>query len=351
MDEQISIYKQTFGANRKTTLIALIDDFVSFIWTRRFLDMGEFEIIVPYSQTLFRSLDMQQLVYFSKWPTRPMIIKEIELSFDEEQNRFIAIRGKDLKSIIFSRIEIAPYERVETDQNPLDNLVWYMLYYAFIASTPERNIPDFNVIRISGTPIISSYFIDRGENLGESLTTLIRDYDYGYEVTYDVTTGFAYKTINFRLIKSNIIKGYMIGAEDALERSSYIRSQNEYANTAYIISTVDSGFYTLDRTTIYNGFDRYETYGEVEQKRTAQADTERWNKAVEILKTLDEEVLIDASFSNIDLDKMELGDILEVNDVFGNLLQMRLTEIVVTWDNQEGLKLTPTFVKYEVKEA
>ena len=83
--------------------IAVLDTYKSLIWTERYNEYGDFEIVAPVTSNLLSVL--KQDYYLEHRDTdRTMILEKILINTDIEDGNTMTITGRSLESILLRRI-------------------------------------------------------------------------------------------------------------------------------------------------------------------------------------------------------------------------------------------------------
>lgn len=320
--------------NAQFERIAIIDSYVSLIWTRRYWDVGDCELYIPANT----DISYQNGMYLQKADDLNdiMRIDSIRLTEDSENGDYLTISGKGFENILASRI------------------VWYKtksagnaeaaLYSLFIANFLEsdnanRNISALSVANLKGlTGTISGEF--NGVELLEIVQTVCQANGYGFKfngLQFEIYTGADRSSTGTQPI--------VIFSPDFGNVSStdYTRDQAGHKNTclAYAESS-QSGYGRLLVTEGGNnaGFNRFETFVDC----TTEEDTELMlNAAVD---TLSEDKPINEFTGEIipvlATNPYYLGDIIQLADAYGHTARARITEMIES-DSAEGYSVIPTF--------
>lgn len=89
--------------NEKLESVAIIDDYISFIWTERYYEAGDFEMVVPAN----RPTTSQLQPYFYVWQKMSetlMVIEHIAVTTDVEDGDKVTISGRSLEALLDWRL-------------------------------------------------------------------------------------------------------------------------------------------------------------------------------------------------------------------------------------------------------
>ena len=151
-------------------------------WTRKYNDVGEFEMEMPFTKEMFQLLEIDNVVY-QKENNEACFILEKSVRTDAFGNEKLIIFGKNISCILESRI--ASYTGTATIKSIIDNLV----NSNFInATNSKRNISNFKnqSTGLKVNPPISIKY----ENT--DVLTIIKEicqiHQIGFKVDYVVST-------------------------------------------------------------------------------------------------------------------------------------------------------------------
>ena len=85
--------------------IAVIDNYTSLIWTRRYYSPGDFELYIAADKSLFEYLKIGSFIKRED-DNSVMVIETIQIKTDVENGDYFTITGRSLESIIERRIFI-----------------------------------------------------------------------------------------------------------------------------------------------------------------------------------------------------------------------------------------------------
>ena len=83
--------------------VQLIDTFESFIWTERYSDLGDFELVIK-STPITRNLLTEDTKILCDKSERVMIIESVEDKNDADGNMILDVKGHSLETIMNDRL-------------------------------------------------------------------------------------------------------------------------------------------------------------------------------------------------------------------------------------------------------
>ncbi len=336
----------------------------SFIWTDRYDTPGDFEIYIPIAAVSREHLKIDNYISCDM-SEHLMIIEDIKTESDLDNGNFLIVTGKSLESIPSRRIVWYP---ITFTDEPLQNVIKTLLEKNIISpEDTSRAIPNFIFEESTDERITSidkvtvSYAI--GDNLGDIIEDICKTYQLGYKIIpnddnqfiFSLFAGtdrsYAQETNPWIIFSPN---------QDNIISSRFNESTSNYKNVTLVINekttydeanpegvTERSGL-VLGSTA---GLSRRETFTDASGIDTDEETTQHdllANMRVEGYKTL-AEYKYDKDFDG-EIDYIRsyqygtdfyIGDIVEIQDLFGNEGRERVTEYMIKEDTN-GFAAYPT---------
>lgn len=186
-------------------MVGIIDSYISFIWTDRYDEAGDFELILPMDTP---ALDLIQTDYYLSIDDSEhmMFVEDMRVSTDAESGKTMKIVGYSLEKILDRRIiwEKTVFKQTYEDENdtvgvkPLlqdailqilqDNIIYPIsIDYntgekSFYAA---RQISNFTYVK-SDDPKILEKTVEaqyRGESIYEVVSSLCKENNIGFKIT------------------------------------------------------------------------------------------------------------------------------------------------------------------------
>lgn len=182
--------------------LGLIDDYTSLIWSRRYYEVGDFELYVRVTDKNLRLLnvDLSTTVRFiMRNDTKEVMrIEKIEISTDAEEGDFITASGRDLRCLLYQRVTNEEIILGETLASPvtggtlnsdtvkITEAIYTMVNYnLYNPSDTKRKMPRFTVQTNTIDVGTSAMKIDVGENVGEKVEELCNDFRIGWKAEWN----------------------------------------------------------------------------------------------------------------------------------------------------------------------
>lgn len=340
--------------NRRT---AVIDQFVSLIWTERWAVYGDFEIDL-YSSYANRSAlkpDTWLAMSESKYVGR---IESVEDDVDDDGNKTLKITGRMIEGIFDDRALLGTWTAAPADVAramfhdicvtgtfDVGDIIPGIIEGSFM---PASTIPEpADAITITPTTITTL-----GDGIANQVCAV---WDLGFRILRDDSTGLLYFEVysgSDRTTDQNTLNAVVFAPQlDNLQNTSETTKIDTAKNVAYVYSSAGTTtiVYSTDIDPTINGFERRVLIvdaTDIESPTTDQL-TQRGYQALAAAQTA---YLFDGEISQncqyvygIDYN---LGDLVEMQNVDGVVSQMRVTEQIFSED-ATGKKSYPTLAAYD----
>lgn len=332
--------------------LAPIDDYISFIWTSRYYEVGDFELVVSANSSN-RHLFLQGNYIMREDDENVGIIEDIKIQSNEDLSDILIVTGRFLASILGRRI-IYPQTNVNYSLGTvIDSLI---LWNIILPSIQQRRIPNF---RLGTHHITTSWNVQAqfdGENLLETISELCKTYGVGMKVTLNSSHDFVftlYEGVDHTYNQSE--RPYIVFSNDYdnLHSSEYEENYKSVV-TAVLVAGEGEG---VNRKTSWatdgeTGLNRYELYDDSRSissndGQISDADYEK------LLEEAGKESLTkyttafsgSASFDNIRYkEDVNLGDLCVIEKSrWGLSINARLLEVIESVAENGEYSIIPTF--------
>lgn len=351
------------------SLFDVVDITNSFIWTERYNDVGDFELIVPLSA---KALSVFQHDYLIEIPNsnRTMIIESTELRSNVETGKTYVVKGRSLESILDRRVITTQF--VQGDAGAFLNIVEGLVDSHFIndSVTTNRNISNLAINYTSDTylqgltlncVLFGGYVLDeivkacKSEDIGFKILWSEGNQRFEYEVYVGIDRSYEQTTNPWVVFSESF---------DNLLSASFLKSTKFYKNIGWTVGDATNATYHSVTTTLNDatteeqtGLSRKEFFLDCfnvshfkEDGTTISASNyhaklrNKLKMEAEIKAKLLEEFSAQAETNlqfayNVDF---FLGDIVQFEDEYGHVLASRVTEITFA-EGPDGLYTFPTF--------
>ena len=357
----------------------VFDAFESLIWTQRFAECGEFEIVTLATEELINEFVIGYYILSDMFydeetdEAKLMIIETVEITSDVDDGAKLTIKGRSLESLWERRVL---YDAVTFYAGkPCYQVLKELFVNNFIS--PEDHLRRVSKFQWEDPPSDISWtnlVIDMeytAMSVYEAAKDLCERYHIGYETVYNFTKqkfisrmiiqqDRSYDQVKFNPVVFSPGFGNLIN-------SNYLNSKADYANVARIhgadLNEGDVTYrvnmvYRKNTTTETTGFNRREIYVDASdiswddenQNRRSRTEYENLirNKGIQEInlhgevKTYEAEADITRGFTF--REDYDLGDVVEIINEFEISSKVIIAEIVLAED-QNGFSVVPTFVE------
>ena len=335
--------------------VYVVDEFESFIWTDRYDQCGDFELITAVDPELLAFTETVNYLYFAGSP-HLMLVEDFEIESNIEDGDKLILTGRSIESLLDRRIV---WHTIVADGN-LEDAVYNILDENVIAPVdPNRAFPNF-IFEASTDPLVYEAELEaqfEGENIYEVLVQLCTDARLGFSVLLNSSKELVFK------LYAGVDRSYdqtenepvlFSPSNENLLTSDYFASDKAWKNTALVGGEGEGGARTyVSVDPLFQGFDRRELFvdaGSISSNVDGVVIAAKVYKAhlrAEGAKKLAEYNPIEAFASEIDGSRTYgveygLGDIVHVQNAYGLEGRMRVTEVIFAQD-ASGIKIAPTF--------
>lgn len=322
--------------NNKFEKIAIIDIYQSLMWCIRYNNIGALDLEIDatvenlqiFKKGFFISRDDDKHIFR---------IEAIEINTNDDNHNVLLIGALDIMSILNQRVVTKHFSSTQK----LSDFVKTLINNEF---SNDRSL-DFPIqVEVENDPVL---FRETTEDYaGDLLMNICQNEelkcDFYFEngsykiVISTIEDRTANQNKNIRIIFSN--------NNDNLISSKYNVDTTNYKNVAFV--------YTEDKTNgvfsgIAKGIERRELIIKSSKKESdnTSLEYEGQQKLIETLITTSFENEVDSLFYKYKTD-YNVGDIVTIQNDFGISTNVRVTEVIETWD-QENYTLEPKFDYYE----
>lgn len=358
--------------NENMEVVGLVDDFVSFIWTERSRECGDFEI---ETRATLERLDVYKKKHYIslKESDKLMIIDTIESKSSPQEGMMMIVSGKSLEWLLHKRIIWEETVLTGNFQAAIKKLI---TENAISPTKTNRKLPkltfkDSTDSRITSITLKEDETQYYGENLYDTIVDLCKQYHVCFRVNYISDTNFQFElyagTDHTYSQTDNDVVVFSSQFGNLLS-STYIDTDAESKNAALVLGEKRTETYTHNEVSTSkdvqhvvelgddkSGYDREEMKVDLtslsmyikdikvpEEKYIARLKSkgETQMRATQAENTIDAEVDFHMQF--VYGRDYFMGDILEIEDDLGRLLEVRITELVRCQD-ASGEYVNPSF--------
>lgn len=351
--------------------IAMMDAFETFIWTERYNQYGDFELLLPATLPVFEFLKRGNYIY-RKGTKTLMVIEDLEITTNAEEGDHLVVTGRSLESILDRRIVWGRKVISGNFQSAIRTLINENVISPKIS---ERKIPNFT-FKVSTDPNITKLTIDAelyGDNLYDVISAFCIEKDVGFRIWPSGEGGFEFslymgenrsysqddnpwvvfspKYDNF--LNSDYFESSVLLKTDALVRceETHYETTEEGDSYSYTVVTEEQ---VAGKNGSKSGLERRELFVDAgrlsdEGDLTSQLQQKGKEALADTDMTVTFEGEIEASIRYIYGQDFFMGDVVQVVNDYGKEASSRITELIVSQD-VSGERLTPTFSAFETED-
>lgn len=335
-----------FILNKELNVVELIDTFKSFIWTDRFSEFGDFELISDPDDGLMSKIQNDYYLRINE-SEHTMIVEDIKLTFNEEERYILSFTGRSLESILDRRIVWGKKSITGNLQDSIKNLLDESIINP---SDINRKIENF----------VFEYSTD------ENITSLEYTNEYDCDNLYDVIKSICDDVeIGFKIIlrDGNFVFSLYNGVDRSYEQDkvpcvifspmfenlpecNYVESKATYKNIVLVKNGDDSSrkYKTIGEGT---GLDRREMSTDCSSSNDNTSEDVLMEQSGKTALLENSETIAFEGPANMDGNfkygiDFFMGDIVHVANDFGSECSSRMIELVVSED-ESGISKYPTF--------
>ena len=330
--------------------LAIIDDYISFIWSTRYYTSGDFQLMVDVNKANSQ-LFVKDYYVVRDDDENVGIIEDILIQRNEDGIDVLIIKGRFLDAIIARRI-IAVQTTVD---GKISDCIEQLLDENIINPTEAvRQIDNFTIDSYEIATTMQAQYT--GKNLLDTISDICKTYSIGYKVTLNADHEFVFQLYEGtdRTYDQNV-NPWVIFSDtyDNLLSSQYEENYQKLVN-AVLVAGEGEG---LDRITAWvsdgsSGINRYEVYKD--ERNIRSDDGEIYiDEYMELLRESGKESMTKytAAFSGtVYFDNIKykqdigMGDLCVIeNSRWGIYMNTRLVEVIESVNEAGEYSITPTF--------
>lgn len=339
--------------NNNFEKIAIVDQYRSLIWSKRYYDIGALDLEIEAST---ETLSIFKKGYYITRNNDDAIyvIKAIELDTQENGDNFIIVGAYDCKEILQRRIIWDTVVFTGTAENYIRKLI---TDNAINPSSALRKINNLSLKTAKGYTDTIDQQVSY-DNLADKIIEVCTTYGYGWKITRENGQFYfdLYKGADRSVDQEENPRIVFSPDNENIISTKYKTDDSEFRNVA-LVGGEGEGVDRKKRT-IGNaeGLDRYETFIDASglSTNTEEGDLVDYYNALiaEGKEKLSEQAVTTSFEGEVDTNSYKyktdynLGDIVTIKNEYGISSNARITEVIETWDD-EGYTVEPKFEYFE----
>lgn len=337
--------------NVKYEKIAVVDDFTSLMWCKRYVDIGALDLQIEATK---ENLNVFKKGYYITRDDDDVIfrIESLEIESDSEGNDNLIVGALDCKCILNQRIT---WSQIFLNNSDVQDFIKEMLIFNFIAPSETRRrinmrFEENESLAGIGTATTrqSTYDI-----IGDKIIELCKTYGLGCKVYFNYDDQkFYVKLLQGvdRSIEQTINPRIIFSPEyDNLFSSKYNFDMSNSKNVALVGGEGEGIERKLRQVGNVSGLERREMFVDAGSVSSEGDLVDYYDALINEGKSKLSETTATSKFeAEIDINSYEykidydVGDIITVQNKYGVTINARIVEIIETWDNS-GYTLEPVF--------
>lgn len=367
---ELYILNQTFQR------VAVIDQYSSLIWTRRYWDVGDFELYVPADPDLLQYLQIGFYVFREDCEST-MMIEHIEIKTDAENGNYFTISGHSAENILSYRVVANAGGFAARTPSIMCEYLIRLEAKGLEMKYADREIDIIKTIsRLTqedelwiGNSFIYQNLLDAVFSLckqyGFSFKFLLTNEEDGFDVVFfrGIDRTFDQKE-NTPVIFSpkyyNLINSQYVLDNENNKTMAFIAGEGEGADRSVIWT--HKTWNSADEHNVPKQLDRREIFVDARDLRKKKEDGTYYtnNEYATLLRQRGKEKLfetgiieglsgeVDTTLQFIYRRDWDLGDLVSIENEYGMKANARVLEVIEA-DDENGYRVTPTFSDWEMK--
>lgn len=343
--------------NQEFERVAIIDTYKSAIWTDRYCDYGDFELYIPLPTALINDLATDNYLTLEN-SDRLMIIDTVRTETDVEEGAFLIVTGRSLESILSRRIVQG---QVTYSGKTTKEIIMDLLETNFVnPEDSKRAIPNF-VIKDFDIPEANEILDDvqySGEEIYDIVQSLCNAKKLGFKIVLTDTHNFEFSVYaGQNRTYEQQDNPYVVFSPnfENIINSRYTKSTENYKNVIWVAGEGSGTDQKHAEVGNAEGLLRREFYlaasgtssktgnGTLTADEYASVLAKKGQESLEehdIVEEFDGKTEAIEGFTyGVDF---YLGDLVQVENEYGQLGSARVTEIIFSQD-LAGVEMYPTF--------
>lgn len=340
--------------------ISVIDTFSSVIWTDRYNEYGDFEIVTFPSAVALMSLQKDHYLQISD-SEHVMIIEDLNIQSDSEDGGMYVVTGKSLEWILNRRI----VWNLTVAKGKIPDIIKQLITENIISpAIAERKISNFvfkDVTLPSYSTMEEIEMQFHGESLYDCVSTLCKMESIGFKITLSASNQFVFElyeganrsfdqiTTPYVLFSpdfDNLVDSNFIDSDESYKNVTLVAGEGEGTDRKTVAKSLEDKTYSeLDRREIFtDASDISKTVGEgtltdeeyEKQLKERGGETLMDNKSYQYF-----EGSIDSNRAHVYRKDFFVGDIIQIRNQYGFEAKARVMEAIISQD-ESGLVIYPT---------
>lgn len=331
----------------------LIDEYNSLIWTDRYTDAGDFELVLPQHPSIRTSIERNQYILREN-SNRVMQIEDVELVHMKKSDQtMLKVTGTSIETFLKNRTSM----RFGYDESYLRTgtvgsiLAFHIDRFAINPTNPLDRVPNLFMGPYDTGGVSEELEIDRGP-VFETIKSLCESEDLGFKIVKDGTR------LVMHIYRGKTGKKMFSEDTETIINTKSRSSTKDFRNHCIVYGArTTENVYAPSAGPGVSGWDRRTMYVDATTVGDGQeGSVKQWERNTlrrigrrELAKLENRRVVMvdgDIPPNLWDDTNLELGTIVTIKDLSGVVGKMRVSEHIVSV-NRTGTRHIPTFVQLE----
>lgn len=325
--------------DREFNFLGQIDEYESFIISKKWHSIGNFELHLNINNTHAEYLQKENIIFTGEKKAYVILYREI----DSVTNKLV-VKGLELKSYLSRWLVFPPsgyaYYRVNSDVETIIK--------EYVTSTLQRKGITNIVVAENQNRGIQTVYQSRYKNLADELEKLSLASNLGWDISLDLDNKrFIFDVVESRDITVNqdLLPPAIFAIEyDNIAEQQLIDSKLDYRNTAIVAGQGEGVDRTIEIVGDSEGLDSFETFidaRDIENDNDLPSRGEQKLSETQEVLTFDSRVLTDKNLTYEE--DFKLGDIVTIqNNQWNITTDRRITEVTEIYEST-GFRLDVAF--------
>lgn len=328
-------------------LVAVVDDYISLIWCKRYYDVGALDLQL---EATIKNIEIFKENYFITRNDDDTVyqIKAIQIDTKQNNDNSLIIGAVDCKCILGQRIIWDTVNFTGTLNNYIVKLISENIISPKLTNRTISNFKIKDLLKFKDSLSQQVSFT----NLQEKIIELCKSYNLGWKITLE--NGIFYFDMFKGVDRSNTDnKVLFTPLLENLESSKYKYDSTDFKNSALIGGEGEGKDRKFASIGNVKGLDRFEMFVDGKSLSTNTDSTITTTEYNQMLSAKGYEEIAKKSTAisfegEVDFNSYkyktdyDIGDIVTIQNEYGISTNARITEVVETWDD-DGYTLQPKF--------
>lgn len=349
-----------FVYDKSISLVAVVDDAESVIWTNRYNTAGDFEIYIRARTDLISTFAIGNYV-LRRDDEMCGIVEKIQLTTDVENGDYFTITGRDAKSILARRVI---WKQTILNGTVEDGIRQLITENVISPTKQTRQISNFVLgDKLNITTTISQQFT--GDNLLDAVSSICESFGLGFKVVLDVDTKrFVFSLYNGvnRGDNQNSVPRVIFSTDfENIASTTYSYNDQTYKNVALVAGEGEGSARKMQAVGDSSGLERYELFVDARDLSTNDGEVSSADYTNQLIQRGKEKLAennVTETFEGELITNLQyvyktdyfLGDIVTIRNEYNITGDARIVEIIESF-GVDGYKIVPTFTSWALSEV